>query len=53
MPNKKLEVENKLMEERLNQLKNEFIHDREKRKFVYDLCIEFDGLYRYTFCDLF
>lgn len=29
---KRLEIENKLMEERLNQMKNEFAQDREKRK---------------------
>ena len=29
-----MEIENKLMEERLNQLKNQFVHDKAKRKLV-------------------
>ncbi len=31
IPNKKLEIENRLMEERLNQLKNEMNHEKQKR----------------------
>lgn len=31
-PSNRLEIENNLMEERLNQMKNEFVHDKEKRK---------------------
>ena len=34
IPSKKLEIENKMMEERLNQLKNEFMHEKSKRRFI-------------------
>ena len=33
IPTKKLEIENKLMEERLNQLKNELSQDKSKRRY--------------------
>ena len=32
IPTKKLELENKLMEERLNQLKNDLLNDKQKRR---------------------